>query len=85
MSETPPPWGPGDSPEERAARSEAHKRLAAAADRVGMSLRQLHTLLSAVAYNEAATRRFLAEDVYGVPDSLLDDLLRVRLADLEGE
>jgi hypothetical protein len=35
-----------------------------------------------VASNEEQTRRFLADEVYGVPDPLLDDLLRVRMTDL---
>jgi len=38
-----------------------------------------------VAHNESETRRFLSEEVYGVPDALLDDLLRLRLADLPGD
>jgi arginine deiminase len=82
MNETPAPWEPGDSPEEREARREAHERLLAAARRAGVSMQRLHDLLAAVAHNEAETRRFLAEEVYGVPDALLDDLIRVRLNDL---
>jgi hypothetical protein len=72
------PWHPGDTPEEIAARREAYARLAAAARRVGVPLEQLSSLLRQVARNETETRRFLAEEVYGVPDDLLDDLIRVR-------
>lgn len=82
MTET--PWSPGESPEERRARAEAYERLAAAARRVGFSLETLHTMLSRVAANEAETRRFLAEEVYHVPDDLLDELMRIRLGDLRG-
>jgi hypothetical protein len=78
-----PPWNPGDTPDERAARARAYERLAAAARRTGTPLEQLHGLLRQVARNEEETRRFLAEEVYGVPDPLLDDLMRVRLLDLE--
>lgn len=75
----PAPWEPGETPGERAARQEAYDRLAAAARRVGLPLAKLHGLLAEVARNEAETRRFLAEEVYHVPDDLLDDLVRVRL------
>lgn len=76
------PWKPGDTPEEQAARQEAYRRLAAAARRVGVTVDQLGKALREVARNEAETRRFLAEEVYGVSDDLLDDLVRVHLADL---
>jgi hypothetical protein len=76
------PWNPGDTPDEQAARREAYRRLAAAARRVGLPLEQLSGLLHQVATNEEETRRFLADEVYGVPDPLLDDLLRIRMADL---
>jgi hypothetical protein len=80
------PWEPGETPEEQAARREAYQRLVDAARRVGMPLEQLGSALREVARNETETRRFLAEEVYGVPDGLLDDMVRVRLADLaEGE
>lgn len=75
------PWGPGETPDEQAARREAYERLAAAARRVGLSLESLGALLRQVSTNETETRRFLSEQVYGVPDEFLDDLLRVRLAD----
>ena len=78
----PEPWLPGESPGEQAARRDAYRRLAAAARRVGMPLERLGSLLQQVASNEDATRRFLADEVYGVPDELLDDLVRVRLKDL---
>ncbi len=80
------PWHPGETPDEQDARRQAYERLAAAARRIGLPLERLGSLLRQVAHNEADTRRFLAEEVYGVPDPLLDDLLRVRLADLpDGE
>lgn len=83
MSDT--PWAAGDSPEEQAARHEAYRRLSAAARRAGYSLGALHELLRQVARNEEETRRFLAEEVYHVSDDLLDDLIRVRLAELRKE
>jgi hypothetical protein len=82
---TGPPWSEGDSPEEQASRSRAYDRLASAAKRVGVPLEQLHDLLRQVATNEVETRRFLSEEVYHVPDELLDDLVRVRLMDLGSE
>lgn len=79
------PWHPGETPDEQAARREAYERLSAAARRVGLSLERLGHVLRQVAHNETETRRFLSEEVYGVPDTLLDDLLRVRMADLPEE
>jgi hypothetical protein len=79
------PWHEGETPDEQAARAEAYRRLVAAAKRVGVSIERLGDVLGQVARNEEETRRFLAERVYGVPDDLLDDLLRVRLADLDGK
>jgi 8-oxo-dGTP pyrophosphatase MutT (NUDIX family) len=76
------PWEPGETPDEQAARREAYERLSAAARRVGVSLERLGELLRKVTRNEAETRRFLSDEVYGVPDALLDDLVRVRMADL---
>jgi hypothetical protein len=78
-----PPWSPGESPEERQARREAYARLAAAARRAGLPIQRLHDLLGQVARNESETRAFLRDEVYGVPDSILDDLLRLRMSDLE--
>jgi hypothetical protein len=78
------PWHPGETPEERTARREAYQRLADAARRVGVPLDNLGRMLREVARNEEETRRFLAGEVYGVPDDLLDDLVRVRLGDLAG-
>ena len=78
------PWEPGETPDEQAARREAYERLSAAARRVGLSLDRLGELLRQVSTNESETRRFLAQ-VYGVPDELLDDLLRVRMQDLPRE
>ena len=78
------PGHPGETPEEQAARREAYQRLADAARRVGVPLDNLGRMLREVAHNEEETRRFLAGEVYGVPDDLLDDLVRVRLSDLTG-
>ena len=76
------PWQPGETPEEQAARREAYQRLVNAAKRVGMPLERLARAIGEVARSESETRRFLADEVYGVPDDLLDDLVRVRLKDL---
>lgn len=76
------PWDPGETPDEQDARRQAYERLSAAARRVGLSLERLGDLLRQVTTNEAETRRFLSREVYGVPDELLDDLVRVRLAEL---
>jgi hypothetical protein len=76
------PWHPGETPDEQEARRQAYERLLAAAVRVGVSLDRLSDMLRQVTHNEAETRRFLADEVYGVPDTLLDDMVRVRLADL---
>jgi hypothetical protein len=77
------PWKPGETEEEQAARKEAYRRLVAAARRVGLPLEHLAGMLQKVGTNEDETRRFLAGEVYGVPDALLDDLLRVRMKDLD--
>lgn len=79
------PWMPERTPEEEAARRAALERLAAAARRLGLPRERLASLLRQVEANEEATRRLLSAEVYHVPDDLLDDLLRVHLADLEGE
>ena len=76
------PWQPGETPEEQAARREAYQRLVNAAKRVGMPLERLARAIGEVARSESETRRFLADEVYGVPDDRLDDLVRVRLHDL---
>jgi hypothetical protein len=75
------PWEPGETPDEQDARRQAYERLSSAARRVGLSLERLSDLLRQVTTNETETRRFLSDEVYGVPDELLDDLLRVRMAD----
>lgn len=75
------PWHPGETPDEQDARRQAYERLSAAARRVGLSMERLSDVLRQVTTNETETRRFLADEVYGVPDELLDDLLRVRMAD----
>lgn len=72
-------------PHDDGEREEAYQRLVAAARRAGLPLERLHDLLSQVAHNESETRRFLSTEVYGVPDELLDDLVRVRLRDLAAE
>jgi len=79
----PEPWQPGETADEQEARKEAYRRLAAAARRIGLPLERLSSLLQQVATNEEETRRFLSREVYGVPDELLDDLLRVRIKDLD--
>ena len=79
------PWDPGETPDEQDARRQAYERLASAARRVGLSLERLSDVLRQVTTNETETRRFLADEVYGVPDEHLDDYLRVRMADAERE
>jgi hypothetical protein len=79
----PQPWERGETPEEEQVRREAHQRLADAARRIGMPLEQLASVLGQLARNQAETRRFLTEEVYGAPDEFLDDLLRLRLKELE--
>ncbi len=81
----PHPWQAGETPEEQDARREAYERLAGAARRVGFSLERLSDMLRQVSANEEATREFLAKEVYGVPDDLLDDMLRTRLEDLRAD
>lgn len=76
------PWDRDVSPEERAERDEAYRRLAEASRRIGQPLERLSALLRHLARSEEETRLFLSE-VYGVPDDLLDDLVRVRLAELD--
>lgn len=75
------PWEPGETPDEQDARRQAYERLSSAARRVGLSLERLSDVLRQVTTNETETRRFLADEVYGVPDEHLDDYLRVRMAD----
>ena len=79
------PWFEGESNEERQARRDAYQRLADAVRRLGQPVERLDQMLRQVANNEAETRRFLSEQVYGVPDDLLDDMVRVRLKDLGRE
>ncbi|HEX6747926.1 MAG TPA: hypothetical protein VF092_11600 [Longimicrobium sp.] len=76
------PWFEGETNEERQARREAYERLAGAAGRLGLPLERLAAMLRQLYANEAETRRFLAE-IYHVPDHSLDDLLRLRMKDLE--
>jgi hypothetical protein len=77
------PWHPGETPDEQDARRQAYERLSSAARRVGLSMERLSDMLRQVTTNETETRRFLADEVYGVPDEHLDDFLRVRMADSE--
>ncbi len=77
------PWHPGESADEQAARREAYQRLVNAAQRIGLPLSRLRDGLREVAHNEAETRDFLAREVYGVPDDLLDDMVRIRFAELD--
>jgi len=58
-------------------------RLAAVARQAGMPIERLAAALRALAEAESETRRMLARDVYGIPEELLDDVLRLRLSDLE--
>lgn len=39
----------------------------------------------ALIHNGVETRRLLSEQVYRIPESWLDEVVRVRMADLEGE
>lgn len=75
------PWEPGETQDEQDARRQAYERLSSAARRVGLSLERLSDVLRQVTTNETETRRFLADEVYGVPDEHLDDFLRVRMED----
>lgn len=70
-------------PGDRSERADAYERLVTAARKAGISLERLHSMLRQVAENEAAGRELLRDTVYGVPDEFLDDLVRVRLADLD--
>jgi hypothetical protein len=79
------PWSAPEQPEDEAARREAYERLARAAHRAGMSLDRLNQMLRQITRSEDETRRLLANEVYGVPDDLLDDLVRLRIADLARE
>ncbi|HEX8391939.1 MAG TPA: hypothetical protein VF665_06255 [Longimicrobium sp.] len=72
-------WDEGETPEERVARQDAYRRLAEAARRVGLSVESLADMMRQVAHNEVETRRFLSEQVYGVPDAELDTFLRTRM------
>jgi hypothetical protein len=77
------PWKADETPQDQAARREAYERLVAAFRRAGVPLERLARMLAQVARNEAETREFLREQVYGVPDDMLDDLVRIRLAELD--
>jgi hypothetical protein len=46
-------------------------------------LRRSRSSLHLQIQNEVETRRFLAEEVYRVPDAFLDDVIRIRMADLD--
>jgi len=79
------PWKAGETPEEQKARREAYERLVAAFRRAGVPLERLGRMLGQVAQNEAETRDFLRDKVYGVPDDMLDDLVRIRMAELDAD
>jgi hypothetical protein len=79
------PWRGGETAGEQAARREAYERLVAAFRRAGLPVERLARMLRQVAANEAETRRFLAEEVYGVPDDILDDMVRIRMQELDAE
>lgn len=76
-------WRDASDASEEERRREALSRLAAAARRLGVSTERLAALLRGLEGNETATRKFLSDEVYGVPDELLDDVVRVRLAELD--
>lgn len=80
----PEPWHPDETEGERAARNAAYQRLLAAARGAGLSAERLAGLLRQLAHNETETRRLLTE-VYGVPDDLLDDVLRVHMEEPPSE
>ncbi|MDB4950586.1 MAG: hypothetical protein JWM27_3235 [Gemmatimonadetes bacterium] len=81
----PEPWAGGETPEEQAARREAYERLLAAFRRAGLPAERLADMLRQVARNEVETREFLRDQVYGVPDDMLDDFIRLRMADPDPE
>jgi len=84
MDETPyVSWLPDETPEEEARKREIYQRLLDTARRIGVPLENLHRVLANLARNEVETRRFLSEEVYGVPDALLDEMVRVRMQDRE--
>jgi hypothetical protein len=64
-------------------REQEYARLAAVARQAGLPIERLAAALRALARAEGETRRMLARDVYGIPEELLDDVLRIRLSDLE--
>lgn len=72
------PWKeePGEEHLRAYRRIVEHLRGLAAGSRA--NLERLKGDLEIVLRNEEATRRLLAEEVYGVPEGWLDELLRVR-------
>lgn len=75
-------WPPESREDEAGERAEAYSRLLDAARTAGVNLDRLHSMLRQVADNEAATREFLRDTVYGAPDDFIDDLIRLRVAEL---
>lgn len=73
---------PDDEPDQV---REARERLARAVQRAGLPLERLALLMRRLGENEAITRRFLAEQVYGVSDAELDALVRERIRQLDAE
>lgn len=74
----------GESPEEY---GEAYRRILERLQELVEGnrsvLERLSEDLRTVLRNEEATRRLLSEEVYGVPDGRLDELLRARLEELD--
>jgi hypothetical protein len=69
----------------RRAGDEQYRRMLSSLDAVSSggsaTLERLAADVKSLLANEVETRRLLAEQVYGVPDEWLDELLRVRLDD----
>jgi hypothetical protein len=72
----------GEDPRER---EEEFARLASLARQAGLPIERMAAALRALERAESETRRVLARDVYGIPEELLDDVLRLRLRELEGD
>lgn len=71
-----------DDPRER---EQAFARLSEMARQAGLPIERLAAALRALERAESDTRRMLAREVYGIPEELLDDVLRVRLSELEAD
>lgn len=68
---------------------EQHRRMLEGLQRVAGSgslvISRFAADVRALIQNGIETRRILSEDVYRIPEAWLDEVVRVRLADLEGE